>query len=73
MRTKKFGKKLALKKTTVADLSNLEMRDVRGGGDTHRYCPDTEYPCYTCDDCSMNPSCQTIVFSCSPDWTHTCM
>ncbi len=73
MRTKKFGKKLALKKTTVADLSNLEMRDVRGGAITHRYCPDTEYPCDSCDNCSGSPSCQTIILSCTPNWTHTCM
>jgi hypothetical protein len=31
MKTKRFDKKLVLNKTTIADLSNLEMNAVQGG------------------------------------------
>ncbi|MCX6579019.1 MAG: class I lanthipeptide [Candidatus Aminicenantes bacterium] len=32
MKTKKFDKKLALNKKTIADLSNGEMGKIQGGG-----------------------------------------
>jgi hypothetical protein len=80
MKTKKFKQKLSLQKTTVANLNNPEMNNAKGGTGNppmtttdHPYCPDTRYPCDTCDNCTGGPSCQTIILSCTPDYTHTCM
>lgn len=41
MKRKKIEKKLVLNKKTVADLSNNQMGDIRGGGQTQdeTYCP----------------------------------
>jgi len=41
MKAKKFDKKLALNKKTVADLSNFEMGKIQGGG----HCPPTVTVC----------------------------
>jgi hypothetical protein len=72
MKTRK-AKGLTLKKSTVVNLDHLDMKDARGGINTMVHCPDTEYPCESCDTCSLGPSCQTIIVSCTPDWTNTCL
>ena len=67
MKTKKFRKKLALNKKTIADLNSGMMGNVAGGGDpvvhgqitecTSCYlgptdCPDcTQQTCVTCNTC----------------------
>jgi len=43
MKTKKFDKKLALNKTTVANLNNAQMNDLKGGA------PNTRITCPICD------------------------
>ncbi len=42
---KTLGKKLALSKTTVADLSKKELNEVRGGA--------ISFCCWTGDDCTF--------------------
>jgi hypothetical protein len=48
MKAKRFDKKLALNKTTIADLSNREMGKIQGGGPKTNIsnclaCPETTY------------------------------
>jgi natural product precursor len=52
MKTKKFNKKLGLNKTTISNLSNNQMRAMKGG-------VQTDYPCVSnptsCDDLTFIP------------------
>ena len=60
MRTKKFNKKLNLKKQTISDLNNREMNKLKGGANVSFY-PDK--PCntatYICTTCRTNITCDT--------------
>ncbi len=79
MKPKTLKQKMVLNKTTVAHLNDPQMNNVLAGGylpmttTLHPYCPDTKYPCNTCDNCSLAGSCQTIILSCTPNYTVTCM
>ena len=50
MKTKKFNKKLAFNKSTIANLENLEMISVKGRGETDDNC-DSENPYTLCAVC----------------------
>lgn len=56
MKTKKFSKKLLLNKKTIADLNNVKLKNVPGGGHDTVYitCP----PCIVTDD-GCTYSCET--------------
>lgn len=50
MKAKRFDKKLALNKTTIADLSNHEMGKIQGGISGESYCecePQSDLLCVT--------------------------
>lgn len=56
MKTKKFSKKLTLKKDTIADLGNEKLNDARGGVNTmpqpcvsYPLCIASDPPRLTCD------------------------
>jgi hypothetical protein len=73
MKTKKFEKKLALNKKTIADLSNGQLGQVKGGGPKPTVlgvpCPSqTELitTCPTCPQTCANTCPVTCAFSC-PD------
>ena len=62
MKTKKFSKKLVLKKESIANLNANEMKVVQGRGTYETYtgccaCLSTPDPCYTNTNCSC-PTCQ---------------
>jgi natural product precursor len=72
MKTKKFAKKLALNKRTIASLNNGEMNKVLGGTtDPHRTCgcpldtanctPNTCDPGTVCASCPGQPYCYTTI------------
>jgi hypothetical protein len=50
MKTKKFNKKLALNKNTIANLGAKEMISVKGRGDTDNNC-NSENPLTMCAVC----------------------
>lgn len=64
MKTKKFGKKLALKKRTIVNLGSIESGKVRGG-DTRTVSapcctPETDLECtvgVTCETCPTELTC----------------
>lgn len=60
MKNKKFTRKLALKKATVANLKSVQLEDVKGGA-TGETCPLTT--CQT-DGCSEIDPCRTQ-FTCT--------
>lgn len=56
MKRKKFHKKLMLNKTTVANLENLGMQFIRGGGcksDPEPSCTSENPDCDTLSDCNV--------------------
>jgi hypothetical protein len=70
MKTKKFNKKLQIKKTTVANLNVFEQSEIKGGAATLTECSDptncdTYRDCgYTADDfCTEGWYCR---------WTYAC-
>lgn len=58
MKTKKFSKKLALGKQTIANITNHHMQELRGGR------PSILPICDTIDDWTCNPSDFTCVTYC---------
>jgi natural product precursor len=55
MKTKKFDKKLSLKKNTIADLDGSEMNNLLGGVTTDTFTTDTISMYITCAKfCSRN-------------------
>jgi natural product precursor len=70
--SKKFSKKLILKKETISNLRYGEMNNLKGGGEfTHNSCIWTCYPCDTgmqsCNLCSpptVQMTCRTGVCYC---------
>ena len=56
MKTKKFNKKLTLKKVTVADLRHSQMSEIQGGDNTPASC--LEY--LTCTCTNYEPTCPKI-------------
>ena len=64
MKTKKFGKKLVLKKRTIVNLSRIESGKVRGGDTDTVSAPcctgDTRLDCtVTCETCPTEVTCYT--------------
>lgn len=60
MKKKQMKNKMMLNKETVASLDNLELRDIRGGGETDTCLPMTDpiwickptfFPCESVDFC----------------------
>jgi natural product precursor len=58
MKIKKFGKRLMLKKVTIADLNRDEMNAVLGGQSS---CPCEPAPTDDCDILSHGSSCDPTV------------
>ena len=68
MKRKEFGKKLALNKHTISDLSNGEQENIRGGIYTGTTCPgycDTDFSCNAteCTACLTWWNCSYMVCS----------
>lgn len=71
MKTKKFTKKLAINKNTVAHLDNSDMDNAKGGYVkttiqwciSRRFCSEYPFNCETRYDCSI-PYCETDPYLC---------
>jgi hypothetical protein len=50
MKTKKLDKRLELNKATIVDLTNLELKKVKGGACTIMAHPGSCFPTITCMD-----------------------
>ncbi|HLP61009.1 MAG TPA: class I lanthipeptide [Candidatus Deferrimicrobium sp.] len=60
MKAKTFNKKLILKKETVSNLRDTEMKNVAGGTG------ETGYYCLTMTICSCGPVCLATFHGCTP-------
>jgi hypothetical protein len=58
MKSKKFEKKLALNKKTIADLSNGQLKQVKGGCMSAGETSCQTYTCFT-DGCCLSDWCYT--------------
>jgi hypothetical protein len=62
MKSKKFDKKLMLKKKTVVNLKSHDMKGIYGGADTEVWCPTGFTYCVTgciseCPRCTVIATC----------------
>jgi hypothetical protein len=69
MKPKKFEKKLALKKKTIANLSNGQLGNVKGGIETDPNCTIVEP---TEQSCPVTVCRHTCKITCGKDCTITC-